>query len=84
VQDKLFLSADEESAIDLKTEITSGQDRVVWNPTLPAGDHGARVGSAAERHRSEHSETAKTIPPLGRIKHFYLILFLLENGAASA
>jgi len=34
VQDKLALSADEESAIDLKRECVNGQERTVWNPAL--------------------------------------------------
>jgi transposase len=35
-----------------------------------ARDHGAGIGSAAERHRSEHSETAETVPARRHIKHF--------------
>ena len=34
VQDKLALDADEEKAIELKRELVSGQERVVWNPAL--------------------------------------------------
>src|ERR1700675_2552143 len=34
VQDKLALDADEEKAIELKRELVSGQERVLWNPSL--------------------------------------------------
>jgi hypothetical protein len=34
VQDKIALDADEEKAIELKREIVSGQERVLWNPVL--------------------------------------------------
>ena len=50
----------------------------------PAGDHGAGIRSAAERHRSEHSETAQAIPARERIKHFQLLLFFLGNGSIPA
>ncbi len=39
------------------------------------GDYGTGTGSAVERHRFEHSETAKTISAQGCIKHFNLLLF---------
>src|SRR5262245_18634615 len=37
VQDKLALDAEEEAAVELKREIVSGQERVLWNPsrTIP-------------------------------------------------
>jgi hypothetical protein len=34
VQDRLALDADEENALELKREMVSGQERVVWNPAL--------------------------------------------------
>lgn len=34
VQDKLALYADEEKTIELKRELVSGQERVLWNPSL--------------------------------------------------
>ena len=34
VQDKIALDADEEKAIDLKSEVAGGQERVVWNANL--------------------------------------------------
>ncbi len=34
VQDKLALSSDEESAIELRRECAHGQERTVWNPAL--------------------------------------------------
>ncbi len=34
LQDKLALDADEEKAIELKREIVSGQERLLWNPAL--------------------------------------------------
>jgi hypothetical protein len=34
VQDKLALDGDEEKAIELKRELVSGQERVLWNPSL--------------------------------------------------
>ena len=40
VQDKLALDAKEEKAKELKRELVSGQERIVWNPSLsiPAQD----------------------------------------------
>jgi len=38
----------------------------------PAGDHGAGIRRAAERHRSEHSETAQAIPARRHVKTFQL------------
>jgi hypothetical protein len=34
IQDRLALDGEEEKAIELKREIVSGQERVVWNPVL--------------------------------------------------
>ena len=34
VQDKLALDADEEKAVELKREMVTGLERVVWNPAL--------------------------------------------------
>ena len=34
IQDRLALDADVEKAVELKREIVSGQERVVWNPAL--------------------------------------------------
>lgn len=34
VQDKLALDAEEEKAIELNRECVSGQERMVWNPSL--------------------------------------------------
>lgn len=34
VQDRIALDADEEKALELKREMVSGQERVVWNPAL--------------------------------------------------
>jgi len=34
IQDRLALDADEEKAIDLKRDLSSGQERTVWNPSL--------------------------------------------------
>jgi hypothetical protein len=34
VQDKIALDAHEERVLDLKREVTGGQERVVWNPAL--------------------------------------------------
>ena len=34
VQDKIALNSDEEKALELKREMTSGQERVVWNASL--------------------------------------------------
>ena len=34
VQDRIALDADEEKALELKRETTSGQERVVWNAAL--------------------------------------------------
>ncbi|SRR6266568_9024685 len=38
VQDKLALDSDEERTIQLKREVVSGQERVLWNPScsIPA------------------------------------------------
>ena len=38
IQDRIALDADEEKAVELKREMVTGQERVVWNPalTLPA------------------------------------------------
>lgn len=35
-QIKLALDADEEKAIELKRELVNGQERAVWNPSIPA------------------------------------------------
>jgi len=34
VQDRIALDGDEEAAVELKREMVSGQERVVWNPAL--------------------------------------------------
>jgi len=34
IQDRIALAADEEKAVELKREIVSGQERVIWNPAL--------------------------------------------------
>jgi hypothetical protein len=34
VQDRIALDADEEKAVELKREMVTGQERVVWNPAL--------------------------------------------------
>ena len=34
VQDRIALDADEEKAVELKRDVVSGQERVVWNPAL--------------------------------------------------
>jgi len=34
MQDRLALNADEENSIELKRELVSGQERMVWNPSL--------------------------------------------------
>ena len=34
IQDRIALDADEERAIDVKREMTAGQERTVWNPSL--------------------------------------------------
>ena len=34
IQDKIALDADEEKSIELKREVASGQERVVWNSDL--------------------------------------------------
>jgi hypothetical protein len=34
VQDRIALDADEEQALELKRDIVTGQERVVWNPAL--------------------------------------------------
>jgi len=38
LQDKLALTPEEETAIELKREVVAGQERVIWNPalTIPA------------------------------------------------
>ena len=40
VQDRIALDADEERAVELKREMVSSHERVVWNPalSLPAKD----------------------------------------------
>ena len=53
---------------------------------LNAGVRSRRMNfrGAAERHRSEHSETAEAVPAGKRIKHFCLMSFLIGNGPVSA
>ena len=34
IQDSIALDADEEKAVELKRELVTGQERVVWNPAL--------------------------------------------------
>lgn len=34
LQDRLALSPGEENAVELRREVVTGQERVVWNPTL--------------------------------------------------
>ena len=34
IQDRLALSAEDESAVELKRDFAGGQERVVWNPSL--------------------------------------------------
>ena len=44
-------------------------------------DHGGGIGSAAERHRSEHSDAAQAVSPGEPHKTFLTsCLFLLGNG----
>jgi len=34
IQDRIALDAEEEKAVELKREITNGQERTMWNPSL--------------------------------------------------
>ena len=47
----------------------------------PARDHGAGVGSAAERHRSEHGEAAQAVSARELIKHFRPTIVFAWNRA---
>lgn len=57
LQDKIALIPDEETGIELKREVVSGQERVVWNPILSVPTRDFEVSETELAHLKSAIET---------------------------